>query len=160
MSFFLHVSEGSSGEGQEEEGREEKEVGSSEGGKEDTVKVEGRVTALQNISKKTAKRMLELMSKELVRDDVACALVREQPCRSLLAPACSGSLLSSMSWGEGFCMALPCYTKQCCCQRAAPGAERGSPVAVPEPPGPAQLHTAWLLPTLPAQLASTEMAWL
>ncbi|XP_057283673.1 dynein regulatory complex protein 1 [Pezoporus wallicus] len=60
------LTEGSSGEGQEEEGREEKEeVGSSEGGKEDTVKVEGRVTALGNISKKTAKRILELVSKEL-----------------------------------------------------------------------------------------------
>ncbi|NWS44661.1 DRC1 protein, partial [Probosciger aterrimus] len=39
-------------------------VCSSEGGKEDTVKVEGRVTALRNISKKTAKRILELVSKE------------------------------------------------------------------------------------------------
>ncbi|NXD68592.1 DRC1 protein, partial [Eolophus roseicapillus] len=39
-------------------------VGSSEGGKEDTVKAEGRVTALRNISKKTAKRILELVSKE------------------------------------------------------------------------------------------------
>ncbi|KFQ44210.1 Dynein regulatory complex protein 1, partial [Nestor notabilis] len=39
-------------------------TGSDEGGKEDTVKVEGRVTALRNISKKTAKRILELVSKE------------------------------------------------------------------------------------------------
>ncbi|XP_005146528.2 dynein regulatory complex protein 1 [Melopsittacus undulatus] len=59
------LTEGSSGEGQEEEGREEKEeVGSSEGGQEDAVKVEGRVTALRNISKKTAKRILELVSQE------------------------------------------------------------------------------------------------
>ncbi|XP_010010000.1 PREDICTED: dynein regulatory complex protein 1, partial [Nestor notabilis] len=59
------LTESSSGEGQEEKGREEKEeAGSDEGGKEDTVKVEGRVTALRNISKKTAKRILELVSKE------------------------------------------------------------------------------------------------
>ncbi|XP_072711586.1 dynein regulatory complex protein 1 [Ciconia boyciana] len=55
----------SSSEGQEEEGREKKEeVGSGEGGKENTVKVEDRVTPLQNISKKTAKRILELVSEE------------------------------------------------------------------------------------------------
>ncbi|XP_030346693.1 dynein regulatory complex protein 1-like [Strigops habroptila] len=59
------LTESSSGEGQEEEGREEKEeVGSGEGGKEDTVKAGGRATALRNISKKTAKRILELVSKE------------------------------------------------------------------------------------------------
>ncbi|NXS44078.1 DRC1 protein, partial [Balaeniceps rex] len=39
-------------------------VGSGEGGKENTVKVEDRVTALRNISKKTAKRILELVSDE------------------------------------------------------------------------------------------------
>ncbi|NXQ93991.1 DRC1 protein, partial [Sagittarius serpentarius] len=39
-------------------------VGSGEGGKENTVKVEGRVTPLRNISKKTAKRILELISDE------------------------------------------------------------------------------------------------
>ncbi|KFW95741.1 Dynein regulatory complex protein 1, partial [Phalacrocorax carbo] len=39
-------------------------VGSGEGGKENTVKVEDRVTPLQNISKKTAKRILELVSDE------------------------------------------------------------------------------------------------
>ncbi|NXJ42496.1 DRC1 protein, partial [Ciconia maguari] len=39
-------------------------VGSGEGGKENTVKVEDRVTPLQNISKKTAKRILELVSEE------------------------------------------------------------------------------------------------
>ncbi|KAM6138251.1 dynein regulatory complex protein 1 [Phoenicopterus ruber ruber] len=55
----------SSSEGQEEEGREKKEeVGSGEGGKEDTAKAEDRVTPLQNISKKTAKRILELVSDE------------------------------------------------------------------------------------------------
>ncbi|NXF69193.1 DRC1 protein, partial [Ciccaba nigrolineata] len=39
-------------------------TGSGEGGKENTVKVEDRVTPLRNISKKTAKRILELMSDE------------------------------------------------------------------------------------------------
>ncbi|KFP98705.1 Dynein regulatory complex protein 1, partial [Haliaeetus albicilla] len=39
-------------------------VGSGEGGKENTAKVEGRVTPLRNISKKTAKRILELISDE------------------------------------------------------------------------------------------------
>ncbi|NXS69151.1 DRC1 protein, partial [Pandion haliaetus] len=39
-------------------------VGSGEGGKENTAKVEGGVTPLQNISKKTAKRILELLSDE------------------------------------------------------------------------------------------------
>ncbi|XP_042658955.1 dynein regulatory complex protein 1 isoform X4 [Tyto alba] len=60
------LTESSSGE-QEEEGREkeEKEVGNGEGGKENTVKVKNRVTPLRNISKKTAKRILELMSDEL-----------------------------------------------------------------------------------------------
>ncbi|XP_064304417.1 dynein regulatory complex protein 1 isoform X2 [Phalacrocorax carbo] len=58
------LTESSSG-GQEEEEREKKEeVGSGEGGKENTVKVEDRVTPLQNISKKTAKRILELVSDE------------------------------------------------------------------------------------------------
>ncbi|KAM4681282.1 LOW QUALITY PROTEIN: dynein regulatory complex protein 1-like [Amazona ochrocephala] len=58
------LTEGSSGEGQEEGREEKKEADSSEGEKEDTVKVEGGVTALRNISKKTAKRILELVSKE------------------------------------------------------------------------------------------------
>ncbi|KAM9563033.1 dynein regulatory complex protein 1 [Guaruba guarouba] len=58
------LTEGSSGEGQEEGREKKKEVGHSEGEKEDTVKVEGRVRALRNISKKTAKRILELVSEE------------------------------------------------------------------------------------------------
>uniref|UniRef100_A0A8C6JJH1 Dynein regulatory complex protein 1 n=1 Tax=Melopsittacus undulatus TaxID=13146 RepID=A0A8C6JJH1_MELUD len=53
------------------------EVGSSEGGQEDAVKVEGRVTALRNISKKTAKRILELVSQEsgypLLLGDAFCS---------------------------------------------------------------------------------------
>ncbi|XP_052666194.1 dynein regulatory complex protein 1 isoform X2 [Harpia harpyja] len=59
------LTESSSG-GQEEEGREKEkeEVGSGEGGKENTAKVEGRVTPLRNISKTTAKRILELISDE------------------------------------------------------------------------------------------------
>ncbi|XP_074904972.1 dynein regulatory complex protein 1 isoform X2 [Buteo buteo] len=59
------LTESSSG-GQEEEGREKEkeEVGSEEGGKENTAKVEGRVTPLRNISKRTAKRILELISDE------------------------------------------------------------------------------------------------
>ncbi|KFV52141.1 Dynein regulatory complex protein 1, partial [Tyto alba] len=40
-------------------------VGNGEGGKENTVKVKNRVTPLRNISKKTARRILELMSDEL-----------------------------------------------------------------------------------------------
>ncbi|NWU59114.1 DRC1 protein, partial [Dromas ardeola] len=39
-------------------------AGSREGGKEKTAKVEDRVTPLRNISKKTAKRILELLSDE------------------------------------------------------------------------------------------------
>ncbi|NXV35246.1 DRC1 protein, partial [Rissa tridactyla] len=39
-------------------------AGSREGGKEKTAKVEDRVTQLRNISKKTAKRILELLSDE------------------------------------------------------------------------------------------------
>ncbi|NWS63824.1 DRC1 protein, partial [Chunga burmeisteri] len=58
-------------------------VGSGQGGKGNTSKGEGRVTALRNISKKTAKRILELVSNESVRDDVARALVREQACYPL-----------------------------------------------------------------------------
>ncbi|XP_075301374.1 dynein regulatory complex protein 1-like [Opisthocomus hoazin] len=56
----------SSSEGQEEEGREEEkeEVGSGEGGKANPAKAEDRVTPLRNISKKTAKRILELVSEE------------------------------------------------------------------------------------------------
>ncbi|XP_076191400.1 LOW QUALITY PROTEIN: dynein regulatory complex protein 1-like [Aptenodytes patagonicus] len=51
--------------GQEEEGSEKKEeVGSGEGGKGNTAKVEDRVTPLRNTSKKTAKRILELVSDE------------------------------------------------------------------------------------------------
>lgn len=102
--FFLHVSDSGSG-GQEEEGREKKkeEVGSREGGKENTTKVEDRLTPLRNISKKTAKRILELVSDESVRDAVAPALIREQACCPLVAPACSGSLLSFPSRGGGFC---------------------------------------------------------
>ncbi|XP_009281727.1 PREDICTED: dynein regulatory complex protein 1, partial [Aptenodytes forsteri] len=47
------------------EGSEKKEeVGSGEGGKGNTAKVEDRVTPLRNISKKTAKRILELVSDE------------------------------------------------------------------------------------------------
>lgn len=87
-------------------------MGSGEGGKENTAKVEGRVTPLRNISRKTAKRILELVSDESVRDDVAHAFIGEQACCSLVAPACSGSLLSSTSWGEGVCMALPCCARQ------------------------------------------------
>lgn len=87
-------------------------MGSGEGGKGNTAKVEDRVTPLRNISKKTAKRILELVSDESVRDDVAHALIRGQACCPLVAPACSGSLPSSTAWGEGFCMALPCYAKQ------------------------------------------------
>ncbi|XP_010174409.1 dynein regulatory complex protein 1, partial [Antrostomus carolinensis] len=68
----------SGSEEQEEEGREKEkeEVGSGEGGKENTAKVEDGVTPLQNISKRTAKRILELVSDESVRDDMA--LIREQ----------------------------------------------------------------------------------
>ncbi|NWH43114.1 DRC1 protein, partial [Fregata magnificens] len=40
-------------------------VGSGEGGKENTTKVEDRVKPLQNISRKTAKTILELVSNEL-----------------------------------------------------------------------------------------------
>ncbi|CAM9931088.1 unnamed protein product [Bubo scandiacus] len=60
------LTESSSGQ-QEEEGRGKKkeEQGSGEGGKENTVKVEDRVTPLRSISKKTAKRILELVSDEL-----------------------------------------------------------------------------------------------
>ncbi|XP_009957975.1 PREDICTED: dynein regulatory complex protein 1, partial [Leptosomus discolor] len=60
------LTESSSG-GQEEEGREKKkeEAGGGERGKENTVKGEDRVTPLRNISKKTAERILELMSDEL-----------------------------------------------------------------------------------------------
>ncbi|KAM6270356.1 dynein regulatory complex protein 1-like [Spheniscus humboldti] len=51
--------------GREEEGSEKKEeVGSGEGGKGNTAKVEDRVTPLRNISKTTAKRILELVSDE------------------------------------------------------------------------------------------------
>ncbi|KAM6366020.1 dynein regulatory complex protein 1 [Alca torda] len=59
------LTESSSG-GQEEGGREKQkeETGSREGGKEKTAKVEDRVTPLRNISKKTAKRILELLSDE------------------------------------------------------------------------------------------------
>ncbi|KAM6404737.1 dynein regulatory complex protein 1 isoform 2-T2 [Pluvialis apricaria] len=58
------LTESSSG-GQEEEGREkEKEEGGNGGGKENTAKVEDRVPPLRNISKKTAKRILELVSDE------------------------------------------------------------------------------------------------
>ncbi|NWQ86538.1 DRC1 protein, partial [Burhinus bistriatus] len=39
-------------------------AGSAEGGKENTAKVEDRVTPLRNISKKTAKRILQLVSDE------------------------------------------------------------------------------------------------
>ncbi|KAM9297952.1 dynein regulatory complex protein 1 [Morus bassanus] len=56
------LTESSSG-GQEEE-REKEEVDSGEVGKENTAKVEDRVTPLRNISKKTAKRILELVSDE------------------------------------------------------------------------------------------------
>ncbi|KAM9273680.1 dynein regulatory complex protein 1 [Cariama cristata] len=57
------LTESSSG-GQEEEEREKEkeEVGSGQGGKGNTSKGEDRVTALRNISKKTAKRILELVS--------------------------------------------------------------------------------------------------
>ncbi|KAM6084257.1 dynein regulatory complex protein 1 isoform 2-T2 [Theristicus caerulescens] len=55
----------SSSEGREEEERERKEQASSgEGEKENTAKVEDRATPLRNISKKTAKRILELVSDE------------------------------------------------------------------------------------------------
>ncbi|KAM6432724.1 dynein regulatory complex protein 1 [Rhynochetos jubatus] len=59
------LTESSSG-GQEEEGREKEkeEVDSGEGRKENTAKVEGRVPPLQNTSKTTAKRILELLSDE------------------------------------------------------------------------------------------------
>ncbi|XP_056200653.1 dynein regulatory complex protein 1 [Falco biarmicus] len=57
---------GSSSGGQEEERREKgrEEVDSGKGETENTVKAEGRVTPLRNISKKTAKRILELVSDE------------------------------------------------------------------------------------------------
>ncbi|XP_009990503.1 PREDICTED: dynein regulatory complex protein 1, partial [Tauraco erythrolophus] len=49
----------------EEERRQEKEeVGSGKGGKGNTMKAEDRVTPSRNISKKTAKRILELVSDE------------------------------------------------------------------------------------------------
>ncbi|XP_014793435.1 PREDICTED: dynein regulatory complex protein 1 [Calidris pugnax] len=59
------MTESSSG-GQEEEGRkkEKEEESSGEGVKEKAVKVEDGVTPLRNISKKTAKRILELVSDE------------------------------------------------------------------------------------------------
>uniref|UniRef100_A0A8C3KBB2 Dynein regulatory complex protein 1 n=1 Tax=Calidris pygmaea TaxID=425635 RepID=A0A8C3KBB2_9CHAR len=59
------VTESSSGR-QEEEGRrkEKEEASSGEGVKEKAVKVEDGVTPLRNISKKTAKRILELVSDE------------------------------------------------------------------------------------------------
>ncbi|KAM6355124.1 dynein regulatory complex protein 1-like [Podargus strigoides] len=69
------LTESSSGE-QEEEGGEE--VGSGAGGKENTAWVKGRVTPLQLIPTKTAKRILELVSNEAVSDDVAQVLIREQ----------------------------------------------------------------------------------
>ncbi|XP_065487942.1 dynein regulatory complex protein 1-like [Caloenas nicobarica] len=55
-----------SSEGQEEEEREKdmEKVGSGGGGKENTMKVEDKVTPLRKICKKTAKRILELMSDE------------------------------------------------------------------------------------------------
>ncbi|XP_061845587.1 dynein regulatory complex protein 1 [Colius striatus] len=55
----------SSCSGQEEEGskQEKEEVGSREG-EDNTVNVEDRVSALRNISKKTAKKILELVSDE------------------------------------------------------------------------------------------------
>ncbi|KAK2510854.1 hypothetical protein Q9233_017372 [Columba guinea] len=56
----------SSAEGQEEEEREKEmeKVGSGGGGKENTMKVEDKVPPLRNICKKTAKRILELVSDE------------------------------------------------------------------------------------------------
>ena len=87
-------------------------MGSGEGGKANPAKAEDRVTPLRNISKKTAKRILELVSEESVRDAAAHALLREQACCPLGAPACTGFLRSSTSWGEGFCTALPCSAMQ------------------------------------------------
>ncbi|KFP53092.1 Dynein regulatory complex protein 1, partial [Cathartes aura] len=54
-------------------------VGSGEGGKENTAKVEGRVTPLRNISRKTAKRILELVS------DESAFLIESKLLRSLHA---------------------------------------------------------------------------
>nr|XP_021154214.1 dynein regulatory complex protein 1 [Columba livia] len=56
----------SSADGQEEEEREKEmeKVGSEGGGKENTMKAEDKVAPLRNICKKTAKRILELVSDE------------------------------------------------------------------------------------------------
>ncbi|XP_010120471.1 PREDICTED: dynein regulatory complex protein 1, partial [Chlamydotis macqueenii] len=50
--------------GQEEEGREEEKEEMGSGGKENPAKAEDRLAALRNISKATAKRILELVSDE------------------------------------------------------------------------------------------------
>lgn len=97
-STFFCVSESSCG-GEEEKAKEEEkekeEVGCGEGGKENIAKAEkeevsdrerrkestakagDRVTPLPNISKKTAKRILELLSDESVSGDAAPALLRK-----------------------------------------------------------------------------------
>lgn len=98
-SPFFCVSESSCG-GEEEKAKEEEkekkeEVGRGEGGKENIAKAEkegvsnrerrkestakagDRVTPLPNISKKTAKRILELLSDESVSGDAAPALLRK-----------------------------------------------------------------------------------
>lgn len=97
-STFFCVS-GSSCGGEEEKAKEEEkekeEVGRGEGGKENIAKAEkeevsdrgrrkestakagDRVTPLPNISKKTAKRILELLSDESVSGDAAPALLRK-----------------------------------------------------------------------------------
>lgn len=97
-STFFCVSESSCG-GEEEKAKEEEkekeEVGRGEGGKENIAKAEeeevsdrerrkestakagDRVTPLPNISKKTAKRILELLSDESVSGDAAPALLRK-----------------------------------------------------------------------------------
>lgn len=52
-------------------------MGSGEGQKENPAKAGDTVTPLQNISKKTAKRILELVSDESVRDDAVPVLIRK-----------------------------------------------------------------------------------
>lgn len=97
-SPFFCVSESSCGGEEEktkEEEKEKEEVGRGEGGKENIAKAEkeevsdrerrkestakagDRVTPLPNISKKTAKRILELLSDESVSGDAAPALLRK-----------------------------------------------------------------------------------
>lgn len=52
-------------------------MGSGEGQKENTAKAGDTATPLQNISKKTAKRILELVSDESVRDAAVTVLIKK-----------------------------------------------------------------------------------